>query len=108
MIDQEKNSAVHPYELIHVLLSQVACNPTLDSKINSEGHKYLNPLRSLYSVKCPISNGTQSPPPKNVISNLKHNYSPLPDLQKVRKKAYFPTESVKARRLLLRTNTSNT
>ena len=50
MIGQEKNSAVHPYELIHVLLSQVACNPILDSKINSEGHKYLNPLRSLYSV----------------------------------------------------------
>ena len=50
MIGQGKNSAVRPYELIHVLLPQVACKPTLDSKINSKEHKCPNPLRLLYSV----------------------------------------------------------
>jgi len=98
MIDQEKNSAVHPYELIHELLFQVACkNRPLTQKLtprDTSAPILSDPQSSQITILGQplglIAMETQPPPSKNAIYNLKYNFYTLPGLQKVKeKKAYL-------------------
>lgn len=79
---RKKNSVVHPYELIHELLFQVACkNRSLTQKqtprdistpILPDPQPFqialLNQLLGLIAVE------TQPPPPKNAIYSPKYNF----------------------------------